>query len=103
MKGYLIAYSVFRFSAGPGTGRAAVLAEPTASFDMVQSGPLLALDFSSHTPAIESRRKDRLKTKCTLNPMFLSTPPQLQGTLSNTFKSTSPMYIVNASIKVIDP
>ncbi len=102
MEGYLIAYSVFRFSAGPGTGKAAVLAVPTASFDMVQSG-LLALNFSSQIPASESKRKNRLKTKCTLNPMFLSTPPQLQGTFSYTFKSTSPIYTVNTSIRAADP
>ena len=102
MKGNWFAYSVFRFSATPGAGRAAFLAEPARVLNIFQSGRLFASLFSSRIPVNESKRKNRLKTKCALNPMFLSTPPQLQGTRSNTPKSTSAIYAVKTSIKSAD-
>ncbi|MBE9462125.1 hypothetical protein IEE83_09555 [Dyadobacter sp. UP-52] len=98
------AYSVFRFSAGPcrpfpGASRAALPAGPTASDDIDQSGccrrRMLRI---SQIPVRESKKKNMLKIKWNPNPIDLSTPPQLQGTRSNIFKSTRPMYVVKTSI-----
>ncbi len=47
-------------------------------------------------------RKNRLNTKCAFHDMFLSTPPQEQGTRCQYPASTNPMYPVNTAIRIVD-
>ena len=100
----LMAYFIFRFSAGrkapsPGRHRAAIRAEPCLSYFTVYLAGTRFSARSSQIPTRDARKKQTLKTKWTPNPMFFSTPPQLQGTRSKTCSKTRPMYPEKTSIR----
>jgi hypothetical protein len=61
-----------------------------------------AFRLSWYKAASAMDRKNRLKNKCARQDMFLSTPPQEQGTRGQNPASTNPIYPVKSDIIIAD-
>ena len=70
---------------------------------LAATGPPFLCWLDIYIPTIDRVKKNRLKRKCVLNPMFRIKLEQEHGTLPKTFISTKPTYPVKISISIVEP